>query len=90
MKTILKAIAKCLVGLTMIATCGDLFHDEFVRPHAERSMILLAIFGTGILIGGLVMPYAGGWLKAAIHDGLGLAAEAKHVYHDSEDKHDVS
>lgn len=80
MKTILKTLAKCLMGITLIATCGDLFHDEFVRPHAERSLVLLAIFGTGTIIGGLIMPYAGTWLKTAIHEGLGLAGEAKQVY----------
>jgi hypothetical protein len=83
MKRIFKTTAKCLMGLTLIASCGDLFHDEFVRP--ERSFILLGIFGTGILIGGLIMPYAGGWLKAAVHDGLGLAREAKQVYTSKEE-----
>lgn len=83
-KDLLKTFLKCLVGLVLIAVCGDAFHDEFVRPHAERSFVLLAVFGTGIVIGGLIMPYAGTWLKTAIHDGLGLAKEAKDVYETKE------
>lgn len=79
-KTLVKTFAKCLIGLVLIVVCGDAFHDEFVRPHPERSFWLLGFFGLGIVIGGLIMPYAGTWLKEAIHDGLGLASEARHVY----------
>jgi hypothetical protein len=79
-KQLLKTVAKCLVGLTMVVACGDAFHDEFVRPAAERSLILLAVLGTGVVVGGLIMPYAGEWLERGVEHGLALGAAGRRAY----------
>lgn len=55
-KRIAAGLFQMLVGLTILAYCGDGLHDELLRTN--RSALVLIGFGIGVVIGALIVPGA--------------------------------
>lgn len=71
-------VAQAVLGLVIIAYCGDLLHHEFFSP--TRSLIMCGVLGAGMLLGGLLMPYAGGWITTAARRGIALGQLGRRAY----------